>query len=333
MTAATDQFQRWLDQGYIDAVGFAPASDHQSAVSKRYGLSLGTVGDEDARPGGGGLAFSREAPRGRDYRWEVNSPEDILRFMEFANEMAPHTMDRQASFGIPQYTGQDVYDFFIRPQEVARMDAARKGLHGSLDRGRRMAASEGAKLASSMFGGGATAGGELEARAGRTLADMGGSSAERALIEGLGGITAGIKGDPTRLRALDRLSDKAMLGHGIHTDLNRGVSEAFGGLSSGTSGGSDPFSQIGAAGVDLVAQPFAMGGIDQARRHQEVLARKLNLLSDVDPADWTADLPVAGTTPQQMKPFGGTFATALGDMFTQPEEQARKPGQGTFAFS
>ena len=172
MTAATDQFQRWLDQGYIDAEGFAPASDHQSAVSKRYGRSLGTTGDEDARPGGGGLPFSREAPSGRDYRWDVNSPEDILRFMEFANEMAPHTMDRQASFGIPQYTGQDVYDFFIRPQEVARMDAARKGLHGSLDRGRRMAASEGAKLASSMFGGGATAGGELEARAGRTLADM-----------------------------------------------------------------------------------------------------------------------------------------------------------------
>ena len=166
----------------------------------------------------------------------MDSAEDILRYLEFAQEMAPHATSKQESFNIPQYTGQDVYDFFIKPQEVARMESARAGIASGLDRGRRLAAAEGGKMASSIAGSAPSAYGATSQRA---LASRGGPFAERALVEGLKGIANTVTSDPTRTAPISRLGQLASTGHGIHRDLNLGIADAFSALggAGGDTGG------------------------------------------------------------------------------------------------
>ena len=328
MSAATNQFDRWLSQGYIDAEGFSPASDHQSAVSEKHGLSLGTSGSGRGVPGGGGLPFSREAPGGREFTpdtWKVDSAEDILRYLEFAQEMAPHATSKQEAFNIPNYTGQDIYDYFTKPQELALMQAQRAGTQTGLERGRRIAGSEGAKIGDAI-----DAPGDFKAVSQRALASRGGPFAERALIEGLKGMSSGINQDPTRMRPLNKLVTAAQTGHGVHADLNDTISNAFGALDMG--GGGDAASSIVGGASKLLTAPFQMGGMDQARRHREVLARKMIDLGNVDPVQWGTDMPVAGSTPQQQM-AATSLEESLGEVFPTDAKKKKKQGDDSFAFT
>jgi len=325
MSAATDQFDRWLSQGYIDAEGFTPVSDHQSAVAERHGLSLGTVGSGRGVPGGGGLPFSREAPGGREFTpdtWKVDSAEDILRYLEFAQEMAPHATSKQEAFNIPNYTGQDIYDYFVKPQELSLMQAQRAGTQTGLERGRRIAGSEGAKAADAL-----NAPGDFKAVSQRALASRGGPFAERALIEGLRGMSSAINEDPTRMRPVNRLVSAAQTGHGVHADLNDTISNAFGGVAEGGTG----LAPID-LGMKAVGLPFQMGGMDQARRHRETLARKMVDLGNVDPVQWGTDMPVAGSTPQQQM-AATSLEESLGEIFPTDAKKKKKQGDDSFAFT
>lgn len=146
MATTEETFDKWLDQGYIEYEGWHPSSRYQGGVAQRAGLSLGpesTVGGR--RPGGGGLPFSREGGD-RSGKWKVESKQDILDYLKFAGELGVSNQQRLKKLGIPQYTGQDIYDYFIRPQEVARLDAAEAGARAAAERGTSVAASEAGRL-------------------------------------------------------------------------------------------------------------------------------------------------------------------------------------------
>lgn len=351
MPSTQDVFDKWLDQGFIEYEGWYPANTRQGRVAQEYGLSLGPYSERGRRrQGGGGLPFSRTTsgsysdragPWGgvgsdaRKARWTVNSKQDILDYLEFANKMGVHNTQRRKGLGIPEYTSQDIYDYFIRPEEGAGLERAEAGALAAAERGGTAAASEAGRVGTSAYGG---APGVRE----RAIAGVGEApNVTDALRGSRFSFAQALEGDPERLSTYNMLRDSAIgpfSGLRANIDLNEtigkvgwgvsggggsgGVTAAAdsgggasgGGASGGGGGGMGP-GAIAALISKFVGMGFGIGGDDQARLYRERL-REVGSRLGATPAvaSWSSRMPGGGRASQSMAPTQ-SFEGALGGLY------------------
>lgn len=323
MSEAQDQWQQWLDQGYIEYEGWAPATIAQGQVVRDYNLSPGTAGGSSAGKRdtfGGGLPFRRDpfggpgVGRSRTGTWEVKDKQDIIDYLEFVNRMGVHNEKNRAKLGVKDYTSADVWEFFERPGEMARLESGREGIAAGIERARRGAASEAARRGATKFGEGQA---EFQARLPGALASYGGIGAEQALQRGVKRIAQGIEGSAARGSTASRLLAGGERGLGDQITNARNWAEQgqrLNQLAGSTMG-------ISAA----VGAPMSIGGEMEAAKYDQVLQ---NLRADLAPADlpqWSSRIADTTGAPTSV----GTTESALGQLFPSDERRRKRGFQYT----
>jgi len=320
MSEAQDQWQQWLDQGYIEYEGWVPATAHQGQTVRDYGLSPGTAGGSDAGPrraGGGGLPFRRDPFGGagvgtsRTGTWEVKNKQDILNYLEFVNRMGVHDPKRREKLGVGDYTSTDVWEFFERPQEMARLESGREGIVSGIERARRGAASEAARRGATRFGEGQS---EFQARLPAALASYGGVGAEQALLRGEKRIAEGIEGSAARGSTASNLLAAAERGFGGQMTnasnwAEQGRSMTGAATDTGSSGGAA--GGIAAAFLSAIGAPLKIGGSVETEKYRERLEDIRGDLAPVTLPKWSSRIADTTGSPASV----GTTESALGQLF------------------
>lgn len=329
MSESQDQWQEWLDQGYIEYEGWAPATAHQGQTVRNYDLSPGTAGGSSAGPrraGGGGLPFRRDPIGGpgvgasRTGTWEVKDKQDILDYLEFVNRMGVHDSKRLGKLGAKDYTSTDVWEFFERPQEMARLESGRAGITSGIERARRGAASEAARRGATKFGEGQA---EFQARLPGALASYGGIGAEQALQGGLKRIAQGIEGSAARGATASNLLSSAERGYGgqITNATNWGEQgEGMTGAATDTGSSGGAAGGIAAAILGGIGAPLKIGGKVESEKYDQRLQDIREDLGSVPLPQWSSRIAdTSGTTASV-----GTTESALGQLFPRDERRRRR---------
>ena len=338
MSESQDQWQEWLDQGYIEYEGWNPATLAQGQTVRDYNLSPGTAGGSSAGPrraGGGSLPFRRETraaydPLGdaisgtryddpkydpsRTGTWEVKDKQDIIDYLEFVNRMGVHNEKNRAKLGVKDYTSADVWEFFERPGEMDRFEGGRKGIVSAVERARRGAASEAALRGSRKFGEGQS---EFQARLPGALASYGGIGAEQALQRGMKRIAQGIEGSAARGSTASGLLAGGVRGFGDQ------ITAAGKWAEQGQRLNQMAGSTMGISA--LVGAPLSIGGELEAAKYSQALD---NLQDDLAPADlpqWSSRIADTTGAPKSV----GTTESALGQLFPSDERRRKRSFQYT----
>ena len=289
MPSAQGQFQQWLDQGYVPYEGFNPTHQYQKDVAAEYGLSGEGGAFRGMRPGGP-LAYP-ERPGSRTGRWDVKDRQDILDYLEFVGKMGVHSEGAISKLGAPDYTSEDIAQFFIRPDEKARFGSAMESFAGNQAQLDALGSSQAA------LGGRATHSGDPVTQS--ILANRGGigdpASREAAQVEAVRNIAQAIEGDPGRLDPINRLLTAAESGLGSGASIGRAVS----GTADAVSGGGEEAASTGnpyAMALGLLtmgaATPFTIGGADQASLYGARLSDGTSWLEPAPAlASWSSKIP------------------------------------------
>ena len=298
---AQDQWENWLDQGYIDYSGWVP-EHYQVGVAENYGLT------------GEGNPFFQgiSAPGGRDARWNVESEQDILDYLSFANELATHNKKRLGRLGVEDYTGQDIADFFIIPGEKQRVEGAKAQTLGDIERSGALASSEAGRMGASVYGGSPA----LQRSQEGTAAAYAKPSNEGLLTSAALEMAKGIEGGP-RLAPLQDLLAAAELGGVSHIGAQKTMSEAAlaplaigaSGIGSGNTG-----AMIGGGITAGAALPFVIGGAHQAGLAQEAMSKKMAALNParVVMPSWSSRIKSTRPSGQTARPYGANQAALAG---------------------
>ena len=323
MSESQDQWQEWLDQGYIEYEGWNPATLAQGQTVRDYSLSPGTAGGSsagDRRSFGGGLPFRRDpfggpgVGRSRTDTWEVKDKQDIIDYLEFVNRMGVHNEKNRAKLGVKDYTSADVWEFFERPGEIDRLESGRKGIVSGVERARRGAASEAARRGATKFGEGQA---EFQARLPGALASYGGIGAEQALQRGLKRIAQGIEGSAARGSTASGLLAGGVRGFGDQITNARNWADE-----------GQRLNQMAGSTLGISAAfgaPMSIGGEMEAAKYDQALQ---NLQDDLAPADlpqWSSRIADTTGTPKSV----GTTESALGQLFPSDERRRKRSFQYT----
>ena len=315
--AIQDDWDRILEQGYVDFQGFHPDQGYQRDT---YRAGLADLGGRRTRALG----------TGRDTgTWRVNieNRQDLLDYLEWAGSLGVHNRQRRGKLGIGQadYTGQDVYDYFVRPGERQSFEdermASQRAWKGAQAVGSALASQYGSRLG---LGGGTQ--GEYLRQAGQAV---GGAQAEEALVGGLARYAEETVADPTRLRDIEQISQAFGRGHGEQgakaEEVATGAEMAGNiGMMAGMAS-MNPYGAAAGAAVKLGSMVPELIAADQARRHRGTLARRQTALEDVSPANWQTQQAGLLRGSQAIAPtrFGGSAEGALRNIYQDDEEENR----------
>lgn len=177
------------------------------------------------------------APAGADSRQSISSRDDLYDYI----------MDQTSRHGLGGYTQQDIYDFFIRPQEQQRMNEAQnrfRQLYGQATRiGQQRTGQLGARLGLGGTGLGARMARTIGSRYGGAAASRGLASAQEAAIRGIE--------SPNRLSAIEDLASA-----GRARDERRAAGGKAG-LQYGLGGAGSLLTAIGTGFLGASASPLA----------------------------------------------------------------------------
>ena len=314
MPTCQETFQQWLDQGYIPYRGWGPEHTGQRDTAAAQGLAGGSGPFAPANP------FYEPDISARQSRWDVSNEQDILNYLEFANRLGTHTEGSLERLGVPEYTSQDIYDFFIRPDERRRIEGARESARRGVERGGRLLASEASRVGRSMSGGAPG----VVAQAAEAGAEGGGLNAEATLAKATKNMARAVESGPR-----DPFSPRLLAASERGIAENMSVAGGLTGLGEALqSGGNQAVASgnpIGAAiggAVATAGLPFKIGGEDQQTKYASRLADVRERLSpEANYARWSERIATPTFSQVASAPSGGLEQT-LGNVYRKPEEDS-----------
>jgi hypothetical protein len=304
--AVQDEWDKILDQGYLDFQGFDPNAGYQAdAYNAGYeGWTPRTSGTQ---------------------RISIRNEQDLLDYLQWSASLGVFNKQRRGRLGIggATYTGDDIHEYFQKPGEERgfREQAVRSkaAWNKAQTVGGALASQFGSRLG---LGGGTQA--EYLKQAGQAT---GGLQAEQALIEGMGRYAKAVTEDENRLATQAGLTTASLLGHGQQAEEQQtvaGVAEGVGssGLAIGGATGTPVGMAVGAAikGFSMIPENIAR---DQARLHRLAGQQFATRMSDVSPTPW--NVPQAGLLRGSQSidatRFGGSAEQALRNLYSDEDEE------------
>lgn len=348
--AIQDEWDRILEQGYLDFEGFAPDAGYQMDQYFEGLNNFGLVGPDSSMltapieggawghflgPGVGAAtvkgaphgAFRPEKLFGGTHRVNIRNEQDLLDYLQWSASLGVHNKARRGKLGIGQadYTGQDVYDYFVKPGERQGFEDQRRAAKQSWKDAQAIGGALSEQYGSRLGLGGGTQAEYLRQAGGAT----GGKWAEQALLGGMGQYASGVTEGMGRLSELEKLS--LAFGGGHEERMAEDLAVAGGAQSVGNIGmaagaaSSNPWGILAGAlvkGGSMIPEQIARS---QAGKHRRAGAARQAEMADVSPVAWR--VPQAGLLrgTQAITPtrFGGSSEAALRNIYQDDEEEKR----------